>query len=111
MGDEIMNPFIPVRPFKRVTGHGNELQPSQDIDTAALYDIAKEKYDIYHINVAHRGAVDMTGFNELLGNDHVFSVPVNGVAQVIAQIVKDREAENAFAAAGDAPADDGFISW
>ncbi|MCR5806126.1 MAG: hypothetical protein K6G68_03710 [Oscillospiraceae bacterium] len=111
MGDEILDPYIPLQPYNAVTGHGDDLTSERDISTPELYERAKDKFDIYHIDVAHRGKVDISGFEDLLGADHVFSVPVKGVAQIIAHIVREREEMEAMVPAAAAAADNGFISW
>lgn len=50
MGDEKLNPYLPCDSLTQAVGY----QGTTDIDTKKLYVQAKEKYDIYHINVLHR---------------------------------------------------------
>ena len=95
MGDEPFNPYIPCEKYQAVTGHGPDFEMGRDIESDKLYEQVKELYDVYHINVNHKPRpVDISGFKNMIGEDHVFDVPVNGVPEVIAQIVKDREANN-----------------
>lgn len=95
MGDEPFNPYIPCEKYQAVTGHGSDFEMGRNIESDKLYEQVKELYDVYHINVNHKPRqVDISGFKNMIGEDHVFDVPVNGVPEVIAQIVKDREANN-----------------
>ena len=54
MGDEELNPYIPLSgrrtEFAKVTG--DNLQA--DVETSSLYEETSEKFDIYHLNVSHR---------------------------------------------------------
>ena len=53
MGDETLNPYIPAigrkTTFEKVLGKSIE----NDIETKELYEQARQKFDIYHINVEH----------------------------------------------------------
>ena len=50
MGDEPLNPYLPVRPLNEKTnGHAQS-----DIETNALYEEASKKFDIFHIAIDDR---------------------------------------------------------
>lgn len=85
MGDELLNPYIPIDRYNNFTNSGY-----QDLDTPALYDKIKDRYNVFHINVNHRtyGNEDnVNSFKKVL-NNNVYDVPTNGVAQAIVDIVK-----------------------
>lgn len=46
-GDEPLNPYLPAIPLNEVCGDSNE----GDIETKELYNLAKQKFDIYHIAI------------------------------------------------------------
>ena len=110
MGDEELNPSLPLDEYIKVTGKGNELVQSgaHDIDTKDLYKVVNEKYEIYHINVKHGSRnPDLSRFEEIIGKDHVFTVPVSGVAQVITDIVSGyNQVSSSNSSSGS-----GEISW
>ena len=89
MGDERLNPYLPEEAVN--TWLGSDFQKGQ-LDTKALYNRVKDKWDIYHIDVAHRSYdvenIEET-FKEVLDENHFKRVPVNGVAQIIVDIVKN----------------------
>ena len=92
MGDEELNPFLPRPEYEKVTGQKGCFQTNdKDIDTLAVYEAAKQKYDIYHINIEHCRTPNMDRWNQVLGSDHVYGCPVSGLAQVIAQIIAQHE--------------------
>jgi hypothetical protein len=86
MGDEELNPYLPKAGLVAATG--DDLQG--DIETPALYEEVKDKFDVYHINVEHRGyvAADITrSWKALLDDDHYYSVAVNDVTNTIIDII------------------------
>lgn len=89
MGDERLNPYLPEEAVNEWLG--SDFQKGQ-LNTEALYNRVKDKWDIYHIDVAHRSYdaenIEET-FKKVLDEDHFKRVPVNGVAQVIVDIVKN----------------------
>jgi hypothetical protein len=92
MGDEPLNPYLPKARLSSVTG--DNLQ--SDIETAELYKEASEKFDIYHLNVEHRGSywrdtIHQT-FSKYLDDKHLKDTTVNQIANDIVEIVT-----NAFA--------------
>lgn len=47
MGDEPLNPYLPKYPLEKITGDNLEA----DVETRDLYELTKEKFDIYHIAI------------------------------------------------------------
>lgn len=92
MGDEPLNPYLPMAQLSRVTG--DNLQGN--IETSELYKEVSEKFDIYHLNVKHRsswyGADIPTSFGKYLDDKHYKDTSVNQIANDIVEIVT-----NAFA--------------
>lgn len=102
MGDEEINPHIDAFPYKNLVN--NNLQTDK-LDTDQIYEWVKDKYDLYHIDVDHSEYrhPDLSGFKKYCGEKNVFRVPVNGIAQVITDIVLSHETN---------PVDeDGNIVW
>lgn len=114
MGDEQLNPYLPRNEYENATGQKGCFQTNdKDIDTDAVYAVAGQKYDIYHINIEHGRIPDMSGWNRTLGKDHVYSCHVDGLAQVIAQIIAQYNEDAIPAEIADTPVI-GFtneISW
>ena len=109
LGDEPLNPYLPKFPLSLVTG--DNLQA--DVETDALYEEAKEKFDIYHLAVNDRGTSYRwhspgiaSSFGKILDEDHFKVVTLDNLASTIVDIVAR--------AAGESPAtttSDSGISW
>ena len=114
MGDEQLNPYLPRNEYEEATGQKGCFQTNdKDIDTDVVYAVASQKYDIYHINIEHGRIPNMNGWNKTLGEDHVYGCRVDGLAQVIAQIIAQHEEDTVPAETADVPVI-GFtneISW
>lgn len=76
MGDEPLNPYLPKYPLSRVTGDNLEA----DVETKDLYELTKEKFDIYHIAIddfddcyqVYKSRVDKT-FKDVLKENYKIS--------------------------------------
>ena len=76
MGDEPLNPYLPKYPLERITGDNLEA----DVETKDLYELTKEKFDIYHIAIddfddcyqSYKTRVDKT-FKEVLKENYKIS--------------------------------------
>ena len=76
MGDEPLNPYLPRAPLSEVTGDNLEA----DVETKDLYELTKEKFDIYHIAIddiddcyqSYKTRVD-TSFGDLLKENYKIS--------------------------------------
>ena len=76
IGDEKINPYLPMNPLKKATGEALQA----DIDTKDLYDEVKDKYDLYHLNVTststgERGRIEnVKSFAAVIGEQNVSNV-------------------------------------
>lgn len=76
MGDEPLNPYLPKYPLEKITGDNLEA----DVETKDLYELTKEKFDIYHIAIddiddcyqGYKSRVDKT-FKDVLKEDYKVS--------------------------------------
>lgn len=88
MGDEPLNPYLPRTRLSNVTGDGIEA----DIETKQLYEEAKQKFDIYHLNVEHGTSgrfhddIHRT-FGKYLDSKHLIDTSVDGIVNDIVDII------------------------
>lgn len=88
MGDEPMNPYLPVAPLCAVTG--DPLQA--DVETKDLYQQVTRKYDLYHLHVKHT-QVDryweavQNSFGKLLPYGHLVHTDLDSISGTLVQIV------------------------
>ena len=76
MGDEPLNPYLPKYPLEKITGDNLEA----DVETKDLYELTKEKFDIYHIAIddfddcyqIYKSRVDKT-FKDILKENYKIS--------------------------------------
>ena len=92
MGDERLNPYIPVR-GSRATWEGvvgDKLQG--DIETKDLYEEVSKKYEIFHLDVNHRKRMDepniAPSWKEYLDKKHFRQVTLNSISDEIVDIIK-----------------------
>lgn len=92
IGDERLNPHLPASGWHSGLSAttGDTLQA--DVETKNLYSETAEKFDIYHINVNHRGGYDQDcikeSFLEYLDADHFRTIDrVDDIADEIVKIV------------------------
>ena len=96
MGDEPLNPYLPKSPLKAATGDTVQ----SDIETKALYDEVKEKFDVYHLAVndsacSYKWYKDeiKSSFGKYLDDEHLFTVSLDNIATAIINIVSNRNDE------------------
>lgn len=87
MGDETINPYIDCGEWKSHVG-----EPPQDenglILTGSLYNKVKDKYNLFHINVAHGYRNRSTKeWEATIGKNHVITCEVSNIAQEIVGII------------------------
>ena len=95
LGDEPINPSLDKEEMRHFVSSRNfPTAFLSDIDTKELYNVVKQKYDVYHIYVDHIGLNDsasanraIESFKEVLPEDHVFSCRVEGLPKVVSGIV------------------------
>ena len=88
MGDEPLNPYLPRNILSNITGDGVEA----NIETSQLYEEAKQKFDIYHLNVEHgtsgrfHNDIHRT-FGKYLDSKHLIDTSVDSIVNDIIDII------------------------
>lgn len=91
MGDEQLNPYLPIKGRRcgLADATGDTLQ--DDIETSELYKETSEKYDIYHLDVTHRNRWDEAeiekSFKKYLDDVHFRKVNMDNIADEIIDII------------------------
>lgn len=91
MGDEPLNPYLPVKTLNKWTG----LTEQEDIETNELYNKVKEKFNVYHIAVDsskncykdYKNDIEKS-FGQLLGN-HLKVSTINNLATTIEDCISE----------------------
>lgn len=110
MGDEPLNPYLPRATLSNVTGDGVEA----DVETKQLYEEAKQKFDIYHLNVEHGTSVRFHDdihrtFGQYLDTNHLKDTSIDGITNDVIDIIVNAY-NNTGTTTVTATATDG-ISW
>lgn len=94
LGDEPLNPYLPMSPLELSTG--NKIQG--DVETDELFKEVIQKYDVYHLAVEDRetsywGYVDRIkfSFGKYLDDNHLKVVNMDNLANTIIDIVANSE--------------------
>lgn len=115
MGDEMLNPYLPHRGLNEATGDRNQA----DVETGELYNIAKDKFDIYHIAVDARETsyawnkariYSENSFPKYLDEDHLFTCSLDNIASAIISIVENSSTDMP-ATPVNTTNEDGEIVW
>lgn len=90
LGDEPLNPYMQKEPLMRATGDSLET----DIETATLYPLTKEKFNIYHICVddtrncyRYYNNQIAASFGKYFDDEHLIIAKLDEIIQIIAAIV------------------------
>lgn len=114
MGDEPLNPYLPKYPLEKITGDNLEA----DVETRDLYELTKEKFDIYHIAIddfddcyqIYKSRVDKT-FKDVLKENYKIStldeLP-STIVKCIENSVNGYSTENSVEATNN---NSNLISW
>jgi hypothetical protein len=114
MGDEPLNPYLPKYPLEKITGDNLEA----DVETKDLYELTKEKFDIYHIAIddaddcyyVYKSKVDRS-FKDILKEDYKIStldeLP-STIVKCIESSVNGYSTENSVEATNN---NSNLISW
>lgn len=114
MGDEQLNPYLPLRGRRSglIKATGDNLQA--DVETKDLYDEASKKFNIYHLDVNHyhRWNEDEVekSYKEYLDDTHFRKVTIDNITNEIVDIIIN-EAENNTADTVTAPSNSEEITW
>lgn len=114
MGDEQLNPYLPIKGsysgLIKVTG--DNLQA--DVETKDLFYEASEKFNIYHLDVAHGRRWDEVGieksFKKYLDDTHFRKVTMDSIANEIVDIIVN-EVENNVSEAVVTNSNSEGITW
>ena len=118
MGDEFINDYIPLDKYYAVTGQRECFEQLKNMRPSEIYNLVKDKYDVYHIDVKHGvgRAYDKTIMSEkqksfalIIGDDNVFSAEIKEIAQTISQIIRNSNYKNTNTT--NTFSDDKGISW
>lgn len=114
MGDEPLNPYLPKYSLEKITGDNLEA----DVETKDLYELTKEKFDIYHIAIddaddcyhVYKSKVDRS-FKDVLKEDYKIStldeLP-STIVKCIENSVNGYSTENSVEATNN---NSNLISW
>lgn len=114
MGDEQLNPYLPLRGRRSglIKATGDNLQA--DVETKDLYDEASKKFNIYHLDVNHYHRWDEDevekSYKEYLDDTHFRKVTIDNIANEIVDIIIN-EAENNTLDTVTAPSNLEEITW
>ena len=114
MGDEQLNPYLPLRGRRSglIKATGDNLQA--DVETKDLYDEASKKFNIYHLDVNHYHRWDEDevekSYKEYLDDTHFRKVTIDNITNEIVDIIIN-EAENNTADTVTAPSNSEEITW
>nr|DAR20198.1 MAG TPA: Integrin beta chain VWA domain [Caudoviricetes sp.] len=114
MGDEQLNPYLPLRGRRSglIKATGDNLQA--DVETNDLYDEASKKFNIYHLDVNHyhRWNEDEVekSYKEYLDDTHFRKVTIDNITNEIVDIIIN-EAENNTPDTVTTPSNSEEITW
>lgn len=114
MGDEQLNPYLPLRGERSglIEVTGDNLQA--DVETKDLYNEASQKFNIYHLDVAHRHRWDEDeiekSYKKYLDDAHFRRVNMDSITDEIVDIIIN-EAENNVTDTVVAPSNSEGITW
>ena len=114
MGDEQLNPYLPIKGNRSglIEATGDNLQA--DIETKDLYAEASEKFNIYHLDVNHGRRWDEDeiekSFKKYLDNTHFRRVTMDSIANEIVDIIVN-EVENNVSEAVITNSNSEGITW
>lgn len=117
MGDERLNPYLPVNPATARLGlnkiMGDNLQGN--VETKDLYAEVVEKFDVYHLNVEHGYSYDQENikksWSEYLNEEHFRTVNLDNISKAIIDIILHASADSSKATIGANVNSNGEITW
>lgn len=95
MGDELLNPYLPGTALRKTVGEVELSKEPEKIDTKALYALASNKFDIYHIGILDSDALNYKrgeekidkSWRDVLGQNY-FKCKCKELPEIIAKIIK-----------------------
>lgn len=114
MGDEQLNPYLPLRGRRSglIEATGDNLQ--SDVETNDLYNEASQKFNIYHLDVNHGRRLDEEeiekSYKKYLDDTHFRKVTMDSITNEIVDIIIN-EAENNVTDTVVTPSSSEGITW
>lgn len=114
MGDEQLNPYLPLRGRRSglIEATGDNLQ--SDVETNDLYNEASQKFNIYHLDVNHGRRCDEEeiekSYKKYLDDTHFRKVTMDSITNEIVDIIIN-EAENNVTDTVVTPSSSEGITW
>lgn len=114
MGDEQLNPYLLLKGYRSglIEATGDNLQA--DVETKDLYNEASQKFNIYHLDVAHRHRWDEDeiekSYKKYLDDTHFRRVNMDSITNEIVDIIVS-EAENNVIDTVTTPSNTEGITW
>ena len=114
MGDEQLNPYLPLRGRRSglIEATGDNLQ--SDVETNDLYNEASQKFNIYHLDVNHGRRWDEEeiekSYKKYLDDTHFRKVTMDSITNEIVDIIIN-EAENNVTDTVVTPSSSEGITW
>ncbi len=113
MGDEPLNPYLPKEKLNKVLGDHVEA----DVETKDLYQLTKEKFDIYHIAIndkddcyrRYKDRVDKS-FSKVLGEDFKIAT-LDELPKTIVDCIKDSVGDVITNPVDNTTNSSGYITW
>lgn len=99
IGDERLNPYLPRTAYYCGLSNATGDSLQADVETKDLYTETAEKFDIYHINVNHRGGYDQEqikkSFLEYLDDKHFCTInKIDDITDTIVEIITSANESN-----------------
>lgn len=99
IGDERLNPYLPRTAYYCGLSNATGDSLQADVETKDLYTETAEKFDIYHINVNHRGGYDQEqikkSFLEYLDDKHFCTInKLDDITDTIVEIITSTNESN-----------------
>ena len=98
LGDETLNPYLPINKLATVTG--DDQIAEEDVLTSHLFRAASQKFGIYHINVLHHKTPRSytpyvrPSWTLTIGEQNYFEKKIDEIEDIIPQIITDFYAQD-----------------
>lgn len=118
IGDECLNPYLPVDGRRSGLGIATGDNLEADIETKNLYSETIKKFDIYHLDVNHGVRYDESeiknSFISVIGNEHFRQVTLDSITNEIIDIIVNAVKNDVYVTSNEPIAitnENGEISW
>ena len=118
IGDECLNPYLPINGRKSGLGVATGDNLEADIETKSLYNETIKKFDIYHLDVNHCSRYNeqeiKNSFSSVIGNEHFKQVTLDSITNEIIDIIINVSKNDTLAISNEPIAvtnENGEIAW